>query len=59
VSERQIWRASAQRLHLLCLSRFGKMSGGVVEGQKRTAWLAHTGTATAVVRTKSVRFKGG
>jgi hypothetical protein len=37
-----------QRLDLPRLSRFAKISGGVVEGRKRTAWLAHTSTATAV-----------
>lgn len=57
-AERQIWRTSARRLDLLHLSRFGKISGGVVEGRKRTAWLAHTSTATAVVWTKFFRFKG-
>jgi integrase len=37
---------------LLRLSRSGKISGGFVERLKRTAWLAHTSTATAAVRTK-------
>jgi hypothetical protein len=55
---RQLWRTSVLRLDRLHLSRIGKVNGGVVEGRKRTAWLAHTSTATAVVRTKSVRFKG-
>jgi hypothetical protein len=50
--------ASARRLDLLRLSRLGKISGDVVEGRKRTAWLAHSSTATAVVWTKFVGFKG-
>jgi hypothetical protein len=47
-------------LDLLRLSRFGKIGGSVIEGRKRTAWLAHTSTATAVAiaRAKFVRFKG-
>jgi hypothetical protein len=43
---------------LLRLSRSGKISGGFVERLKRTAWLAHTSTATAAVRTKFVRCEG-
>jgi hypothetical protein len=35
----------------------GKISGGVVEERKRTAWLAHTGTTAAVVGTKFVGSK--
>jgi hypothetical protein len=50
--------ASARRLDLLRLSRLGKIGGDVVEGRKRTAWLAHSSTATAVVWTKFVGFKG-